>query len=148
MKDDMHEIANTMLGLARSKPTQKDNITISSERPFVVCADPSDKTVLDFFAECRQEWRRVCDTALDAYLLAQVEARFRHRMQTISLITTTTMPLNEDLYLHLDSMERQAFAKYSLRVPWHLEAMNWGSKGFDVKIAVDAFEHFKADLEN
>jgi len=48
MKDDMHEIANTMLGLTRSKPTQKDNITISSERPFVVCADPSDKTVLDF----------------------------------------------------------------------------------------------------
>ena len=81
MKNDMHEIANTMLGLIRSKPTQEYNIRISSERPFAVCADPSNKTLLDFFAECRQEWRRVCDTDLDAYLLAQVEARFRHRMQ-------------------------------------------------------------------
>ena len=58
------------------------------------------------------------------------------------------MPSEEDFYLHLDSMERQVFAKYSLRVPWHLAAMNWGSEGFHVKVVVDAFEHFKADLEN
>ena len=49
MKDDMHEIANTMLGLIRSKPTQEYNIRISSERPLAVCADPSNKTLLDFF---------------------------------------------------------------------------------------------------